>query len=272
MGIVERLPAPALQWLGRQQFRPVIGPLIKAGSTRLLHTPRLVAHGQAAGLRIDPSGAAAGYALGTSEPLIQNVFAEHVSSGGVVWDVGANIGFYTLIASRLVGDGQVVAFEPLPANQEAIRRNLRLNGIANVELVGVALSDTEGTAELEIHASPTWAKLDTSADTGFKADSDVAGSVEVAVSTLDAQLGRRAAPNLVKIDIEGAEVAALRGASRLLTEVCPTVICEFHGTNVAVSDLLESHGYTLQTVEAPEVRPQVAEWYMHVLALPPSRT
>lgn len=68
-------------------------------------------------MRIDPSGVAAGYALGTSEPLIQEVFAEHIPSGGVVWDIGANIGFYSLIASRLVGDGKVVAFEPLPASR-----------------------------------------------------------------------------------------------------------------------------------------------------------
>jgi FkbM family methyltransferase len=268
MGIVDRLPASVLRWAGRQQFRPVVGPVAKMLGSRLLHGARVVAHGQAAGLRIDPSGAAAGYALGTSEPLIQDVFAEHIRPGGVVWDIGANVGFYSLIASRLVGDGRVIAFEPLPANQDAIRRNLALNEITNVQLIGVALSDAEGSAELEIHASPTWAKLDTSGDTGFKLDADIAGRLEVSVSTIDAQLERLAAPDLVKMDIEGAEVAALRGASRLLAEVRPTLICEFHGTNRAVSDLLESHGYTLQTIEAPEIAPRDAEWYMHVLALP----
>jgi FkbM family methyltransferase len=222
-------------------------------------------------MRIDPSGAAAGYALGTSEPLIQEVFAEHVRSGGVVWDIGANIGFYSLIASRLVGDGRVVAFEPLPSNQDAIRRNLALNEISNVELVGVALGDQEGRAELEIHASPTWAKLDTSADTGFQQASDVSGRLEVQVSTIDSQLGHLSAPDLVKMDIEGAEVAALRGASTLLSEHRPILICEFHGTNRAVAELLESHGYELRTVEAPDVPPQDAEWYMHVLAVPGAR-
>ena len=209
MGLVDRLPPSALRWAGRQQFRPVIGPVVKAASSRLLHRPRVVGHGQAAGLRIDPGGAAAGYALGTSEPLIQDVFAEHVPSGGVVWDIGANVGFFTLIASRLVGAGTVVAFEPLPANQDAIRRNIALNDISNVQLVGIALSDCEGTAELEIRASPTWAKLDTSADTAFKRDTDVAGRVEVALSTIDAQLAQLAAPDLVKMDIEGAEHAFL---------------------------------------------------------------
>ncbi|HEX8714156.1 MAG TPA: FkbM family methyltransferase [Solirubrobacteraceae bacterium] len=268
MGLVDRLPPSALRWAGRQQFRPVIGPLVRALGARLQHGPRVVAHGRAAGLRIDPAGAAAGYALGTSEPAIQDAFAERVPAGGVVWDVGANVGFYSLIAARLVGDGRVFAFEPLPANQEAIRRNVALNGFQNVELVGVALSDAEGEAELELHGDPTWAKLDTSADTAFKRDSAVAGSVRVPVTTLDAQLARLSAPGLVKIDIEGAEVAALRGAERLLTEVRPTIICELHGTNAAVVEVLESHGYDVRTVETPDVAPREAAWHAHVVGTP----
>jgi FkbM family methyltransferase len=191
MGLVERVPAPALRWAGRQQFRPVIGPVVKALSGRLARGPRTVAHGRAAGLRIDPRGAAAGYALGTSEPLIQEAFAELVRPGAVVWDVGANIGFYTLIAARLVERGRVIAFEPLPENQAAIRANLELNGLTNVELAGIALADRAGDAELQMHGESTWAKLDTSEDTSFKRDSDATGSVPVEVSTLDAGAGPR---------------------------------------------------------------------------------
>ena len=268
MGIVERVPAPAMRWFSRQQFRPVIGPVVRASTSWLRHRPRAVAHGRAAGMRIDPAGANAGYALGTTEPLIQDVFAEHVQPGTVVWDIGANIGFYSLIASRAVGDGEVIAFEPLPANAAAIRRNLELNDITNVSIVELALADTEGTAELQIHSEQTWAKLDTSADTPFQQQLEVAGHVNVEVSTIDRQLERLPPPDLVKIDIEGAEVAALRGASRLLSECRPTVICEFHGTNEAVSDLLESHGYTLRTIETPDVPPREAKWDVHVLATP----
>jgi FkbM family methyltransferase len=219
-------------------------------------------------MRIDPSGADAGYVLGTAEPPIQDVWAEHVPAGGVVWDIGANIGFFTLIAARLVDGGKVVAFEPLPANLEAIRRNVALNGLGNVEIIDVALSDTEGTADLQLHSQKTWAKLDTSSDTGFQQGLQATAHLEVQVSTIDRQLQRLPAPDLVKIDIEGAEVAALRGATVLLTEHRPTIICEFHGTNEAVSELLESHGYTLQTVETPDVHPREARWDAHVLATP----
>jgi FkbM family methyltransferase len=268
VGIVERVPTPAVRWFSRQQFRPVVGPIVRASTWWLRHRPRVVASGQASGLRIDPAGANAGYALGTTEPLIQDVFAAHMPVGGVVWDIGANIGFYSLIASRLVGDGKVVAFEPLPANAEAIRRNLALNGVRNVELVGLALGDSEGTADLQIHAEQTWAKLDTSADTRFQQDVEAAGHVSVQVSTIDSQLRSLAPPDFVKIDIEGAEVAALRGACELLSKHRPKLICELHGTNVAVSDLLEAHGYSLQTIETPDVPPREAKWDVHVLATP----
>jgi FkbM family methyltransferase len=272
VGIVERVPTPAMRWFSRQQFRPVIGPMVRASTWWLRNRPRVVASGQALGLRIDPSGANAGYALGTTEPLIQDAFVGHIPAGGVVWDIGANIGFYSLIASRLVGDGEVVAFEPLPTNVEAIRRNLALNGVRNVKLRDVAVGDTEGTAELQLHAEQTWAKLDTSADTRFQQDVEAAGHIQVEVSTIDRQLQTLAPPDLVKIDIEGAEVAALRGAPVLLSEHRPTLICECHGTNVAVSDLLESYGYALQTIETPAVPPREAKWDVHVLAIPGPRS
>jgi FkbM family methyltransferase len=272
MGIVERVPAPAMRWFSRQQFRPVIGPVVRASTSWLRHRPRVVSHGQAAGMRIDPAGANAGYALGTTEPRIQEVFAEQVHPGGVVWDIGANIGFYSLIAARCAGGGRVLAFEPLPQNAEAIRRNLALNRLTNVSVIGLALGDREGTAELRLHSEQTWAKLDTSQDTGFQEELEVTGTIEVEVSTIDHQLQTLAAPDVVKIDIEGAEVAALRGASRLLREVRPTIICELHGTNQAVCDVLESHGYALSTIETPDVPPRQAKWDVHVLAIPAARS
>jgi hypothetical protein len=74
-------------------------------------------------------------------------------------------------------------------------------------------------------------------------------------------------PALVKLDIEGAEVAALRGASAMLSEVKPTLICELHGTNAAVMDVLDSFGYRARTIERPDVAPRDATWWgAHILA------
>jgi FkbM family methyltransferase len=265
VGLAERVPAPAIRWLGRQQFRPYLGRPIRLVSRRLRNRPRVVANGQAKGLRINPAGAHPGYALGTTEPEIQELLAAHVHRGAVVWDIGANVGFYTVIASRLVGDGRVVAFEPSPASCAAIEHNLELNGMTNVDIARVAISDNVGTAMLNVFGGSTGSRL------AGEEDSSLAplDRIEVPVSTLDAQLEVYPAPTLIKMDVEGAEAAALRGAARLLSECKPTLICELHETNVAVIDVLEALGYNARTVERPDVAPRDADWWgAHILATP----
>jgi FkbM family methyltransferase len=244
-------------------LRPYVGRPIRVVSRRLRTRPKLVANGQAKGLRINPFGTYPGYALGTTEPEIQDALAEHVEPGSVVWDIGAAIGFYTLIASRLVGDGRVIAFEPLPSNRLAIEQNLKLNDMTNVEVVALALSDDIGTAMLNLYGSgSTGARLDTRGKTPRN-------QVEVQVSTIDAQLDRFPPPALVKMDIEGAETAALRGARTLLSEVRPTLICELHKTSGPVMDVLDACGYRVRTIERPEVAPRDATWWgAHILATP----
>lgn len=264
---VDRLPASVIRWVGRQQFRPYLGPLIRWSSSSLRNQPRVISRGQAKGLRINPSGAHPGYALGTSEPAIQDLLAAQIEPGSVVWDVGANIGFYTLIASRLVGDaGRVVAFEPLPANCAAIRQNLALNGITNVEIVDIALGDQVGSATLNVYGTSTLAKLDDPEQAA--PGRTLRDQIEVPVSTLDAQLRSFPAPALVKMDIEGTEAAALRGAKALLGEVRPTLVCELHGTAEPVMAVLDAYSYRVTTVGAPDVSPRDADWYVHILARP----
>jgi FkbM family methyltransferase len=227
---------------------------------------RVVAYGQAKGLRINPSGAHPGYALGTTEPAIQDLLAEHIKAGSVVWDIGANVGFYTVIASRLVGDGQVVAFDPLPANCDAISHNLQLNGMTNVEIARIALSDEVGTANLNVYRGSTLAEL--APRDRVPAGRTPLAQIDVPVSTLDVQLESFPPPALVKMDIEGGEIAALRGATALLTQVRPILVCELHGTNGPVMDILESCGYRAVTVGDPGVSPRDAVWYAHILAMP----
>ena len=261
---------PLLRWLKRQQYKPVVGPLIRAGKPLLQRRTNVVSLGQASGLRINPGGGRVAYALGIAEPLVQDALAEHVRAGDVVWDVGANIGFFTLIAARLAGpQGRVVSFEPMPANASALRANLASNQAHNVEVVELAVGDSEGVAELQVYDDPGWAKLDTTADTAYKSGRPVSSLVEVELTTLDRQLDSHPPPALLKMDIEGGEVAALRGAHRLLSEHRPVVLCELHGTNEAISELLEAEGYELSTIEDEETHPRSAFWNAHVLAVPP---
>ncbi|HWZ58637.1 MAG TPA: FkbM family methyltransferase, partial [Gemmatimonadaceae bacterium] len=99
------------------------------------------------GWRWIPAAASHGCWLGTFERAEQDVFARTVRPGDVVYDLGANVGFYTLLAARLAGPtGRVVAFEPVPRNLGYLRRHIALNQCENVTVVAAAVSDRSGTA------------------------------------------------------------------------------------------------------------------------------
>ncbi len=80
-----------------------------------------------------------GYWLGSYEYQKQKIFSEEIRPGDVVYDLGANVGFYSLLASFLVGPkGRVYSFEPLPSNLEFLRNHLALNKVSNCVVYGVA--------------------------------------------------------------------------------------------------------------------------------------
>ncbi|HUR82862.1 MAG TPA: FkbM family methyltransferase [Thermoanaerobaculia bacterium] len=177
--------------------------------------------------------------LGTYERDGQRVFEKHVRPGDVVYDVGANAGFFTLLAAKLAGDGGAVyAFEPLPRNLELLREHVRLNDARNVHVVETAVSDRVGTAHFATAANPAMGGLSDS------------GGIQVATTTLDALRGSVPPPRFIKMDIEGAESAALGAAAVTLREHRPTILLSAHGFEQyeLCSELLRSHGYTLDVL------------------------
>lgn len=147
-------------------------------------------------------------ASGSLEPFETQLFEQAVEPGMTVLDVGANIGYYTLIASRRAGpSGHVYAFEPNPETARALRANVRANGVTNVTVIEKAVSDRPGERELILSRSATYAGLYQS----MPADS-VAGSTPVGAVTIDEALAG-ATVDVAKMDIEGEEPAALRGMS-----------------------------------------------------------
>jgi len=158
--------------------------------------------------------------LGTYERQVQQLFQEHLRPGAVVLDVGANAGFFTLVASRLVGAaGRVHAFEPLPRNLYYLERHVQLNDRTNVTVEALAIAATSGEAHFRTasHASMG----------GLRDD----GNLHVVTASLDDLLaaGRIPAPDFIKMDIEGAEGDALRGAARLLAGSPLTIVLSTHG-------------------------------------------
>jgi FkbM family methyltransferase len=161
--------------------------------------------------------------------------------GDVFWDIGANIGFYTLTASTLVGpQGHVVAFEPAAHSWQSLTANLNLNPSANVQPVQTALSDRAGRAVLYRRAdfADGGASLISRAD--YHGDSE-----EVATTTLDQFLAQSGSlpPTFMKIDVEGLEGNVLNGAQKILhSEQAPLILIEMNDPD-RIGAILMAAGY-----------------------------
>ena len=180
------------------------------------------------------------FLLGTYEVEQIEAFATSVREGDVVFDIGAHWGYYTLLASMRVGPaGQVFAFEPSQCNLRRLRRHCEINGCENVRLLDVAVSDRNGTARLNEEHGSRAAHL--SED----------GTADVKVVTLDSLVnnGLLPPPNVMKVDIEGAEVAMLKGSESVLTSARPLIFLSTHafaGSKEPCCQFLTERGYDLE--------------------------
>ena len=177
--------------------------------------------------------------LGSYELEKQRATAAAIQPDHVVYDLGANVGFYTLLAARRAGPkGRVVAFEPVAGNVATLRRHVALNHCTNVDVIEAAVSDTDGEVDFQASASCTTGRV------------AVGGGGRVQSVTLDVLLtaGRIPPPDCMKIDIEGGEANALRGAASCLEQHRPLVFLATHGAEVHAEccRLLLSLGYRVE--------------------------
>jgi FkbM family methyltransferase len=184
--------------------------------------------------------------LGSYEHRKQAVFEEHVRKGDVVYDVGAHVGFYALLASVLVGpEGRVVAIEPVPRNLRCLHAHLRINGVGNVDVVEAALAERSGSGRMNAAVGSSQAHL------------DEGGDIEVRCLTLDELVFGEGfpAPDVLKLDVEGAEHAVLCGGRRVLAESRPVVFVATHGARAKADcrRLLVDSGYEVRPIGAEAV-------------------
>lgn len=150
---------------------------------------------------------------GSYEKETVELFEKLVGEGMTIVDVGAHIGYFTLLSARLVGPtGKVYAFEPESANMATLTKNVELNSFRNLVLVPMAVSDTKGSALLQISKkiSVYHSLMPTPYASGR--------TVTVATTTLDDFFEQEGWPeiHLIKMDIEGGEPHALEGMKRLV--------------------------------------------------------
>jgi FkbM family methyltransferase len=177
---------------------------------------------------------------GTYEQTVQELFVKFLKPGTIVFDVGANYGFYAILASREGAD--VFAFEPDKENAEALARHADLNGLRfHIHIVPSAVYSYTGNIALE---PPEVEGSHGNAHTRPQ-ESQSVNAVYVPCTTLDDFIRTNPQPDLIKIDVEGAESEVLKGADQLFRSRRPYVLCEIHDQqNALFAEVwLAEHGY-----------------------------
>jgi FkbM family methyltransferase len=191
--------------------------------------------------------------LGILERYKLTRFIKRLRPGMTVWDIGANVGLYTLPSAHAVGPtAHVYAFEPLPRNLGYLHQHIALNHLANVVIVPAAVGDSRGFLRMAEGNSPSEFHV------------DPLGDIIVPAIVLDDWLAEMGSspPDLVKIDIEGAENAVLRGGAHTFSKHRPPIYLALHGERQRqeCGALLSDWGYRLASLERGHDPDFSSEW------------
>jgi len=183
---------------------------------------------------------------GDYEQSVQQLFVKCLKPGTIVFDVGANYGFYALLGAR--AGAEVFAFEPLKENAESLARHAEMNGLTSrIHIVRGAAYSYTGNIALE---PPAVEGSHGNAATRSQA-SKTENAIRVPCTTLDDFIQANPQPSLVKMDVEGAESEVLKGADRLLCTGRPYLLCEIHDEQNAsfAETWLRERNYTCTWLE-----------------------
>jgi len=249
---------------GLDHFRPRLGPgglsvhdLVQEflGSVEFAHThsndrkvasPATERVTTCEGFRIhvDPTDYAVGHTIartGIYEPEVSATLRQVLDEGETFVDVGANIGWFSLLGASLVGPtGRVVAIEPNPINVALARRSAQENGFDNIEVLAVALAQEPGAVALETDGSNGRVIPIEGPPAGPVVASFVVAAYPLDKLLTDAGIGR---VDVMKIDVEGAEPLALGGASGTIARDRPVLISEFFPLALDSSPWGSARGY-----------------------------
>lgn len=206
------------------------------------------------------------------DPSLFDWASEFVTSGDVVWDLGANVGLFSFACAGLVGPGgRVLAVEADIWLADLLQKSARGNVSRGLPVdilpvaVGAAVDVTTFNIATRGRAANYLAGAEGSSQAGGVRETRLVVTV-----TIDWLLQRFPHPTVIKIDVEGAEDQVLAGATRLLSEVRPVLLCEVADQNKKrVSDLLHAHGYTLFDLNAKSDRKPIQTAVFNTLAQPP---
>ena len=177
------------------------------------------------------------------EPEQAEAMRKELKEGDVFFDIGANVGYYSILASKIVGKtGAVVACEPVIRNLSYLQRHVDLNKAGNVRILAFACSDENSTARFSLGPNSAMGQIVMGEDERTGNDD----AVLVPTVTLDKIAEEmNLTPDVIKIDVEGAELGVLEGGRGILTQKKPTIFLSTHSTELRESclSLLHDIGY-----------------------------
>lgn len=204
-----------------------------------------------------------------AEPGVEKVLRENLKEGDTFVDIGAYIGYYSILARNIVGEkGKVIAFEPNPESYKILKKNFEINGYKNCIAENIAIADEEGLAKL------FFGKYTGDSSSLFLAEEvDERRSFNVKTMTFDKYSELHGvAPDCIKIDAEGAEYKILKGMQKTIDAYHPKLLIEIHSRHLekqgmsirALFDFLERFDYNIWLVEEDRLRAisleELVEW------------
>ena len=193
-------------------------------------------------------GGASVYFNGMETEQTAAMLAE-LGDGKVFFDIGANVGYYTVLASRSVGrSGSVVAFEPVVRNLVFLQQHVNLNKADNVKILPFALSDKSSIASFSLGQNSAMGHLAASNGENNAISNNLVYVPTVSLDEIAAKLNL--APDVMKIDVEGAEMEVFRGARETLKKAKPTIFLSTHSPELRRDclDFLRETGYEIESL------------------------
>lgn len=185
------------------------------------------------------------HVLPGQEPAVETAIRSALRPGGVFVDAGSNIGYYTIIASKIIGpDGRVLACEMMPLTADILRSHIEMNAADNVSVIEGALADIEGATLTASHPHGKFGQASI-------ARGDQGSAVAVRTRTLEAILDQVPQVQIMKMDLEGAELGALRGLGSAISKV-EAIVLE-NRDDPEVLRYLADHGFDVSRIDGNNV-------------------
>lgn len=212
------------------------------------HEPRVVAqmkHGFKMSLNVNNKEHAHMFLWGEHDERYETQLVKNIiKPNDVIWDIGANVGFYTMLFSKLANDGKVISFEPVSGTRSFLEQQIKINNSGNVTIKPIALGNIAGDAEIyfsESNAGEGTASL-------VHKNEAKRYTEKILISTIDDVLENTPEPTFLKIDVEGFQNNVFLGGQRFFTDHEPLIMAELrdsHDTMVESERIIRNYGFDI---------------------------